>query len=36
MNFAETHLYADATAKRCHSPGTPLELVTPALLELES
>jgi hypothetical protein len=24
MNFAETHRYVDATAKRRHSPGTPL------------
>ena len=24
MSFAETHRYGDATAKRCHSPGTPL------------
>ena len=24
MNFAETHRYGDATAKRRHSPGTPL------------
>jgi hypothetical protein len=22
--FAETHLYVEVTAKRCHSPGTPL------------
>ena len=24
MNFAATHRYVDATAKSCHSPGTPL------------
>ena len=24
MNFAETHRYGEATAKRRHSPGTPL------------
>jgi hypothetical protein len=24
VSFAETHRYGDATAKRCHSPGTPL------------
>ena len=24
MSFAETHRYEEATAKRCHSPGTPL------------
>ena len=23
MSFARTHRYGDATAKRCHSPGTP-------------
>ena len=24
MTFAATHRYGEATAKRCHSPGTPL------------
>jgi hypothetical protein len=24
MHFAETHRYVEVTAKRCHSPGTPL------------
>ena len=24
MSFAATHRYGEATAKRCHSPGTPL------------
>ena len=26
ISFAETHRYREATANRCHSPGTPLSL----------
>jgi len=29
MSFAETHRYAEATAKRRHSPGTPLSACAP-------
>jgi hypothetical protein len=29
MSFAETHRYGQATAKRCHSPGTPLSWCAP-------
>jgi hypothetical protein len=29
MNFTETYHYGEATAKRCHSPGTPLSRWVP-------
>jgi hypothetical protein len=28
MSFAESHRYGEATANRCHWPGTPLSLVS--------
>ncbi len=36
MSFADTHRYADATAKRCHSPGTPLSWCSATVVEFES